>query len=76
MSFVHTSLTDSAPSRLSPMVDLRRIHHASKARSPSPPRRFGYFGYSGTYVVFRKLHTRVAAYRQYLRVAGARRGAR
>ena len=27
-------------------------------------------GRNGTYVVFRKLHTRVAAYRQYLRAAG------
>ena len=31
-------------------------------------------GRNGTYVVFRKLHTRVAAYRQYLRANAASRG--
>ncbi len=30
-------------------------------------------GRNGTYVVFRKLHTRVAAYRQYLRAKAASR---
>ena len=30
-------------------------------------------GRNGTYVVFRKLHTRVAAYRQYLRARSASR---
>ena len=30
-------------------------------------------GRNGTYVVFRKLHTRVAAYRQYLRAKAATR---
>jgi len=32
-------------------------------------------GRNGTYVVFRKLHTRVAAYRQYLRAKAGNRGA-
>src|SRR4029077_2044851 len=31
-------------------------------------------GRNGTYLAFRKLHTRVAAYRQYLRAKAARRG--